>query len=116
MNQRTILIVEDDLTLREAIVDTLDIASYKSLAADSGEAAIVLLNNEKPDMIISDINMPGINGHELLKIIKCKLPKIPVILITAYEDVVSVVSAVNAIRNGAIDYIVKPFEPRELID
>lgn len=107
-----VLIVEDDASLREALVDTLELAHIEPLQAGSGEEAIALLASEHADMVVSDVNMPGIDGHELLAVLRAKYPALPIALITAYGEVGK---AVEAIRAGAVDYLLKPFEPQQLI-
>lgn len=109
----TVLIVEDDMDLREAITDTLALADIQYLEAGSGEEALELLRQQAVDMVISDVNMPGMDGHQLLAYLKQQNPSLPVALITAYGQVER---AVDAIRNGAADYLMKPFEPQQLID
>ena len=109
----TILVVEDDRDLREALVDTLEIAGCQVLQADCAEKALELMPANALDMVISDINMGVMDGLELLKEIRHLYPQLPVLLITAYG---SVSASVEAIRNGAVDYLVKPFKPQLLVD
>ncbi len=109
----TILVVEDDLALQEAIVDTLELSGLNAVAADSGEQALESLNQQRFDMVISDVNMGGMDGHQLLDAIKKNYPFLPVLLITAYA---SIDRSVSAIQSGAVDYLVKPFDPSTLID
>ncbi|GAA0787694.1 sigma-54-dependent transcriptional regulator [Marinobacterium sediminicola] len=109
----TVLIVEDDVDLREAITDTLALADIRYLEAGSAEEALELLKQHSVDMVVSDVNMPGMDGHALLARLKETLPALPVALITAYGQVSK---AVEAIRNGAVDYLMKPFEPEQLIE
>lgn len=108
-----VLIVEDDASLREAVSDTLKLSDYEVIEADCGEAAIVRLNEAPVDFIVSDVNMPGMDGHELLAYVRQNQPQIPFLLVTAYATVEKAVSALHA---GAIDYLVKPFQPEQLID
>jgi two-component system response regulator FlrC len=108
----TILVVEDDKQLREALTDTLELAGCTVLQADSGEAAIDVLVTEMADMVISDINMGGMDGIALLKILRQRHPQLPVLLITAYG---SISASVDAMRSGAVDYLVKPFRPDLLV-
>ena len=108
-----ILVVEDDASLREALVDTLELADFSCLEAESGEDALTLLNQQSVDMVVSDVNMGGMDGHELLEKIQQQHPCLPVMLITAYGQVNK---AVDAIRSGAVDYLMKPFEPDALIE
>ncbi|MFT5708342.1 MAG: two-component system response regulator FlrC [Oceanospirillaceae bacterium] len=107
-----ILIVEDDPDLREALVDTLELADITVSSAQDGESAIVMLKEHNFDLVVTDVNMPGIDGHELLSYIKKHHLGIPVILMTAFAQVEK---AVAAMRSGAVDYLMKPFEPDVLI-
>ena len=108
-----ILVVEDDLALQEAIVDTLELSGLNTAAAGSGEQALECLAEQRFDMVISDVNMGGMDGHQLLDKIKKLYPFLPVLLITAYA---SIDRSVRAIQAGAVDYLVKPFDPSTLID
>ncbi|MGY5449731.1 sigma-54-dependent transcriptional regulator [Agarivorans sp. MS3-6] len=113
MSQSKILIVEDDAGLREALIDTLGLAGYHCEQAESGEAALVILSNQSIDLVVSDVQMGGMDGLSLLKNIKQKWPLIPVLLMTAYAKIDD---AVSAMRDGAIDYLSKPFSPEVLLN
>ncbi|WP_313025126.1 sigma-54-dependent transcriptional regulator [Pseudomonas lopnurensis] len=108
-----ILLVEDDRSLREALGDTLQLGGYDHRAVDCAEAALIALQEEPFDLVISDVNMPGMDGHELLGLIRQRHPQLPVLLMTAYG---AVARAVDAMRQGAADYLVKPFEPKTLLE
>lgn len=108
-----VLIVEDDLGLREALCDTLSLANIGFVEAGSAEDALVSLEHTRVDMVVTDVNMPGMDGHQLLAQIKQRFPLLPVALITAYGQVDR---AVDAIRSGAVDYLMKPFEPKQLVE
>ena len=107
-----ILIVEDDNELREALCDTLELAGFDFLAAEDAERALALLQENQVDMVVSDVNMPGMDGHELLEKIRAGYPALPVMLITAFGQVNK---AVEAIKAGAVDYLMKPFDSDALI-
>lgn len=110
----TVLVVEDDPSLREALQDTLSLANYMSIAAPDAETALTLLDKHKDiGMIVSDVNMGKMSGHDLLRHVKSEYAHIPMLLITAYA---SISDSVDAIRHGAVDYLVKPFEPRALVE
>ena len=113
MSQGKLLVVEDDAGLREALIDTLLLAGYNCVEVDSGEAALVALNKQKFDLVISDIQMGGMSGLTLLQNVKDKYPALPVLLMTAYA---TIDDAVNAMRDGAIDYLAKPFSPEVLLN
>jgi two-component system response regulator FlrC len=109
----SVLVVEDDAVLREALVDTLRAADLPALSAPDAPAALQLLQSEEIALVISDVQMPGPNGYQLLSSIKRMRPDLPVVLMTAYG---TVAQAVAAMREGATDYIVKPFDAQALID
>ncbi|WP_193072788.1 sigma-54-dependent transcriptional regulator [Pseudomonas sp. FME51] len=108
-----ILLVEDDKALREALADTLMLGGYDYLEAADGEQALAVLQRHNVAMVISDVNMPGMDGHALLRVLRERHPQLPVLLMTAYG---TVQNAVEAMRDGAVDYLVKPFEPSALLD
>lgn len=113
MNQKCIMLVEDDLGLREALFDTLELGGYKVVVCDCAETAISRINEVKVDLIVSDIQMTGMSGIQLLKVVRNKFPNLPVILMTAYAQIDD---AVTAMQTGATDYIAKPFEPDVLLN
>jgi two-component system response regulator FlrC len=113
MQHTKILVVEDDAGLREALVDTLSLAQYQVIAADCAEQAMQLLKQHKIRLVISDVQMGGMSGLELLKSIKLNYNNIPVLMMTAYA---TVNDAVQAIRLGAVDYLAKPFSPQVLVN
>ncbi|MBI5938125.1 MAG: sigma-54-dependent Fis family transcriptional regulator [Betaproteobacteria bacterium] len=110
--QAGILVVEDDAALNEALVDTLVLAGYRVDSAPSAEAALAALRRELPGLVLSDVQMPGMDGHALLRSIKAVSPGLPVVLMTAYGQIEK---AVEAMRDGASDYLPKPFEPDRLL-
>jgi two-component system response regulator FlrC len=108
-----ILLVEDDNALREALADTLLLDGHACCAVGSAEAALAELARDNFSLLISDVNMPGMDGHALLERVRSGYPHLPVLLMTAFG---TVERAVDAIRKGAADYLVKPFEPRSLLE
>ncbi|WGV99547.1 sigma-54 dependent transcriptional regulator [Vibrio sp. YMD68] len=113
MAQSKVLIVEDDEGLREALVDTLALAGYEWLEADSAEDALVKLKSNSVDIVVSDVQMAGMGGLALLRNIKQHWPNLPVLLMTAYANIED---AVSAMKDGAIDYMAKPFAPEVLLN
>jgi len=107
-----ILIVEDDSELREALCDTLELAGFEYLEAEDAETALEILTKQQVAMVVTDVNMPGMDGHELLDKIHESYPALPVMLITAFGQVSK---AVEAIKAGAVDYLMKPFDSDALI-
>lgn len=113
MSEPTILVVEDDQALCEALQDTLHLAGYRVVTAGNGREALAQLEEHKVDLIISDINMPQMDGETLLKRVRNSHPNLAVILMTAYG---TIQQAVAAMREGAVDYMVKPFEAEVLVN
>ena len=112
--QPTVLVVEDDNVLREAICDSLGFADFETVPSRHGKEALAVLHGKRSiDLIVSDVQMPELDGHALLKEVKGKWPEIPMVLMTAYAEVEG---AVSAMQDGATDYIAKPFEGDALID
>lgn len=107
-----ILVVEDDPSLREAIVDSLMLKGHLVQEACNGVEAVKVIAQSSLDMVLSDINMPEMDGLELLAHVKKNQPWLPMILMTAYGDVGQ---AVKAMQLGANDYLMKPFEVQELL-
>ncbi len=106
-----ILIVDDDPSLREFLEIFLASEGYRVESSEDAETALKALEGGDIDCVLSDIKMPGMDGVSLLKEIKARWPKLPVILITAFA---SLDSAVEAMREGAWDYVTKPFQIDEL--
>jgi two-component system response regulator FlrC len=113
MRQATVLVVEDDPSLREALSDTLELAGYRVAVAADGQAALDLLAREPIGLVVSDVQMRPMDGHELLGRVRNRYPQTPVLLMTAYGNIEK---AVTAMRNGAVDYLAKPFEPELLLE
>jgi two-component system response regulator FlrC len=112
MSEPAILIVEDDATLREAFGEMLGLAGHSVVEAADAETAMALLESQPISLVLSDVQMPGADGHALLRHVRERQPDLPVVLMTAYG---TIERAVTAMRDGACDYLVKPFEAEELI-
>ena len=108
-----VLLVEDDRALREALADTLLLAGHDYVAVGSAEEALTAVTKDAFNLVLSDVNMPGMDGHQLLSLLRARQPQLPVLLMTAHG---AVERAVDAMRQGAVDYLVKPFEPKALLD
>ncbi|HSR63397.1 MAG TPA: response regulator, partial [Gammaproteobacteria bacterium] len=105
-------IVDDDKSIRWVLEKALaredvDISSF----ADPGQV-LEKLKQDAPDVLISDVRMPGVDGISLLEKIKAKAPDVPVIIMTAYSDLDR---AVSAFREGAFEYLSKPFDVDEVV-
>ena len=107
-----ILVVDDEPSMREFLAILLDKNGYTTRAAASGAEALALLKQHHFDLIISDIRMPDLSGLALLENIKDQDLSIPVVLITAYA---SPEDAVLAMKNGAYDYVTKPFKVDDIL-
>lgn len=108
-----VLLVEDDRALRQALGDTLELGGFAYRAVGSAEEALEAVAEEAFSLVVSDVNMPGMDGHQLLARLRANQPQLPVLLMTAHA---AVERAVEAMRQGAVDYLVKPFEPRALLE
>jgi two-component system response regulator FlrC len=107
-----ILVVEDDPNLREAIVDSLMLKGHQVHEVCNGVEAVKVIAHTSLDIVLTDINMPEMDGLQLLAQVKKHQPWLPMILMTAYGDVGQ---AVKAMQIGANDYLMKPFEVQELL-
>jgi len=112
--QLTILIADDDDSIREMLREVLEDAGYKTLVARNGRAAVALTREHKPDLALLDVSMPELDGLNACRMIKedARTAHIPVFLVTAQSDTRSKIKGLNA---GATDYITKPFDMNELL-
>jgi len=104
MAKYTLFVIDDEQLIREGISTALE-KQYRMKAFPAAEPAIRALEKEQPDLVLLDVGLPGMSGVDALKIIKQKFADIVVVMITAFEDVDTVVSTM---KSGAYDYIVKP--------
>jgi two-component system, response regulator FlrC len=111
MSDRTVLVVEDDLPLQDALVSTLRTAGYEVRAAGDGREALEMVAVEDFDLVVTDVQMKPVDGCELLRRLRHERPALPVLMMTAHG---TIEQAVSAMREGAVDYLVKPFEASEL--
>ncbi len=112
MPESSVLVVEDDESLLEALCDTLELGGFNVYGATDGVAALALLERQPVGMVVSDVQMEPMDGQVLMGRIKNKHPDLPVLLMTAYG---TIQKAVAAMRDGAVDYLVKPFEAEVLV-
>ena len=108
---KKVLVVDDEPKLRKLLQLILSEIDLLPLSAASGEEALEIVEEESPEIVITDLKMPGMDGMELLRKIKNLHPEIPVVIITAFG---TIDSAVEAIKEGAEDYITKPFEVEDI--
>jgi len=108
-----ILIIDDEPALRKTLARVLQQAGFEVTTAENGEQGISFLENTNFDLAYMDLRMPGLSGLDVLNIIHTKYPNLPVILFTAQPDLNS---AVEALRRGATDYLLKPLRPEIIIE
>lgn len=108
-----ILIIDDEASLRQTLARILQRAGFEVTTAANGKDGLALIHEHSFDLLYLDIRMPDVSGLELLKTIHAKFPELPVILFTAQPDLNS---AVEALRRGATDYLLKPLKPQAVID
>ena len=107
LSAKKMLVVDDDSDFRWAITNVLQEAGYGVTQAQDGEKALILMEKDIPDMILLDYRMPGQDGLSIAKVMRQRIPAVPIIMITAYADVKS---AVKAMKIGIYDYIAKPID------
>jgi two-component system cell cycle response regulator DivK len=111
---KCVLLIEDQEDNRRIVRDLLTSAGYQLIEAVTGEDGVALAEQHRPDLILMDFLLPGLNGYDATRLIKSKpeLQRIPIIAVTSYalsgDDV-------KAIEAGCDAYIAKPFSPRELL-
>ena len=111
LRKENVLIVDDDYDMLELLYRNLKVLNYHTYKASSVTEAIEILKSAEIDLLITDLQMPGINGIELIRYAREHYPQVPKLVITGYP---SVASAVDSVRSGAVDYLVKPFTSDEL--
>jgi len=104
------MVVDDDRNIRESIANLLA-DEYEVLLAEDGEQALTEIKKERLDLVLLDVRLPKIDGLEVLKIIKDSKPNLPVIIVSAVEEIKTVVTS---LRSGAYHYLTKPFNVQEL--
>src|SRR5579885_1514225 len=111
VNLENIIVVEDEEAIREVVSTMLESKGYRCTAVHNGRAAQEQVKRATPDLVLSDMIMPEMDGIKLLEWLRQYDPEVPVIMVTAIHDIQT---ALEAIRRGAYDYILKPFEKDQL--
>jgi two-component system response regulator MtrA len=112
-NNGHILIIDDEAGLRQTLARILQRAGFEVTTAGDGKQGVSFIQVTNFDLVFMDLRMPGMNGMDVLKLIHTSHPDLPVVLFTAQPDLTS---AVDALRNGATDYLLKPLKPQDMID
>jgi DNA-binding NtrC family response regulator len=112
MGKNRILVVDDEAVIRESLRRVLAAEGYTVETFSSGPPAVERMLENFFDLVITDLKMPGMSGIDVLKQVKALQPEVPIIMITGYS---TVDTAVEAMKNGAVDYVAKPFTPEEIL-
>lgn len=112
---KKILLIEDHLEILDNLKEYLEISGHNILVARNGEEGLILALTHRPDLIVCDVIMPGIDGYEVLRQLKQKVETsdIPFIFSSSLSEKVD---KFQAMALGANDYLVKPFDPQTLLD
>lgn len=112
-NTGHILVIDDEASLRQSLARILQRAGFEVTTAENAEHGLALIESASFDLIFMDLRMPGMAGLEALKLLHAQYPNLPVVLFTAQPDLSS---AVEALRSGATDYLLKPLKPEAIIE
>ena len=112
LNKRSVLVVDDDVSILDMTEDLLTEAGFEVTKCGSGEEALALADERDWDVVLSDLQMPGIDGLDLLAEMRERRPDTPVVIMTAFG---TIQAAVKAMRGGALDFVTKPFQSEELL-
>jgi DNA-binding NtrC family response regulator len=107
-----VLVVDDDPEIRKLLVELLRSAGFEALQAANGAEGLARFQQDSPSAVLLDVNMPGMDGMQVLREARRLDPSTPIILVTAQRGIGS---AIEAVKEGAYDYITKPFENDDLI-
>jgi DNA-binding response OmpR family regulator len=110
VNQSTVLVVDDDLTVRDVVRRYLELAGHRVALADNGEDALAWIAEHDPDLVVLDLMLPGIDGLEVCRRLR-QTSEVPVVMLTALGEEEN---RIAGLQLGADDYVTKPFSPREL--
>ena len=112
MEKPLILIVDDEIGVRELLTDALRIGGFDTIAAKDGMSALALMRKANPDLLVVDVNMPIMDGFDLLERVRSNKNLVPAIMLTARKDRADIA---RGLRIGADDYVTKPFGLEELM-
>ena len=109
---RRLLLVDDEEAIRQSLGAALGAEGLDVATAETAERALAQIESFRPDIVLSDIRMPGLDGIELLRLLRDRAPTIDVVLMTAYQDMPTVIAAMRA---GAVEFLTKPLDLNELL-
>ncbi|MGD0483127.1 MAG: sigma-54 dependent transcriptional regulator [Gemmatimonadales bacterium] len=109
---KKVLVVDDDATIRVALRDALTSAGFDVSLAEGAKEALALVARSEPDVVVSDVRMPDMSGLELLRLLRDRAPDIAIVLMTAFDDMPTVV---EAMKHGAVEFLVKPLDLDDLL-
>jgi len=107
-----VLVADDDRAIREALVRVLELEGYVVTSATDGAGALRLIDDDKPDVVVLDVMMPGVDGLTVCKVVRADKNRVPILMLTARTETSDRVAGLDA---GADDYLPKPFELDELL-
>jgi DNA-binding NtrC family response regulator len=113
MTQASVLIVDDEPSVRQTLSEWMRKKNFNVFEAEGGRQAMEMIQRDDPDIVISDVVMPGMDGIQLLKAAKAVKADTPFLMISGYP---SRSTAVDIMKYGASDYLPKPFTPEELVN
>ena len=108
-----VLVADDEANVRKVLAALIEQAGHSALTASSGEEALACVRAHDPDLVITDLKMPGMDGLDLLHRLRADFPEIPVVLLTAHG---TIETAVEAMKRGAYDFLTKPFDREKVQD
>lgn len=111
MRNKVILLVDDEEIIRETLRRDLEEGGYEVITAENGEKAVKLVRKHHVDLVVTDLMMEGMDGIEVLKKAKEQDPEVCVVILTGFGDLAS---AIGAVRYGADDYLLKPYDFNDL--
>lgn len=107
MEKYKVLVIEDDETAREQLAKVIQKEGFEVVVTEDGRVGLEIFKNERPEIVITDLKMPGIDGLEVMRTVRRFSTNVPIILITAYGETDT---AISALREGALDYLKKPLD------
>lgn len=107
-----ILLIEDDQAITRVLQRGLRAHGHQVVIAESGEDGVLLAEDDTVELMLLDISLPGLNGHQVLERVRARRPRLPILMLTARDDLKN---KINALNGGADDYLTKPFAFEELL-